>query len=593
MRRITSTAAACGLATLAFASAAMAADTRISVGSPATPFSQNKQNEPALAVNQFQPSVLVQGANDNVDLEACNAGDDTTCPFTPGVGTSGLSFSLDAGVSWMQPSYSGFSAGTCTGSVGAADPPCAPLTPDAGGLIHTVPWYYEAGLVSDGDPAVAFGPVPDSQGNFDWENGSRLYYANLSANFASKRNDFAVKGVEAIAVARTDDVATAAQGGTAGKAAWKPPVAIASTSSAAFADKEQIWADNVSSSPDFGNVYVCYGNFRGGPSAGSNAHDMIVARSTNGGDTWSRVQVVSIAGSPSGKFGLLSGSSGCTIRTASDGTVYVFWLGWDQQLKQNGIYIATSANGGATFTAPRRIFRVFATGVFDAEQGRNVMDGVGGARDDLSDAPSVDIANNAPLGADATNQIVLTWADGRDGINHEHVFFSTSTDGGGHWTGPDAVESPGDRGLYTAAAISPNGQDTYLVYNAFTTPFREDTSQPRELVGVVKHADIASNGTVGAFSELNRGASGDARGSSANSLTDEFLGDYVYAVATNSYGAGVWNDARNAADCPAIDAFRMSFQGGPPAPVPAPQQDCPPGFGNIDIYGGAWADPTP
>jgi hypothetical protein len=302
---------------------------------------------------------------------------------------------------------------------------------------------------------------------------------------------------------------------------------------------------------------------------------------------------VSIAGSPAGKFGVLSGTSGCTIRTASDGTVYVFWLGWDQQLKQNGIYMATSADGGATFTTPRRLFQVFATGVFDAEQGRNVMDGVGGARDDLSDAPSVDIANNAPFGADATNQIVLTWADGRDGINHEHVFFSTSTDGGDHWTGPDAVESPGDRGFYAAAAISPNGQDTYLVYNAFTTPFREDTSQPRDLVGVVKHADIASNGTVGAFSELNRGTSGDARGASANSLTDEFLGDYVYAVATNSYGAAVWNDARNAAYCPAIDAFRMALQGGPPAAVPAPQQQCPPGFGNIDIYGGAWADPTP
>jgi hypothetical protein len=593
MRRIACVATASGLAVLAFAVPAMAADTRVSVGSPSTPFSQNKQNEPALAVDQSQPTVLVQGANDNVDLEACNAGDDTTCPFTAGVGTSGLSLSFDSGTSWVQPSYSGFSAGTCSGVVGP-DPGCTPLTPQQGGLIHTLPWYYESGLVSDGDPAVAFGPVPDSQGNFSWENGSRLYYANLSANFASKRNDFAVKGVEATSVSRTDDVATAAQGGIAGKAAWKPPVAIASTSAAAFADKEQVWADNAASSPHFGNAYVCYGNFRGGPSAGSNAHDLLLARSTDGGDTWSRVQLATLAGSASGKWSVLSGTSGCTIRTASDGTVYVFWLGWNQQLKQNGIYMATSSNGGATFTAPRRIFQVFATGAFDPVQGRNTMDGVAGARDDLSDAPSIDIANNAPLGGpDATNQIVLTWADGRDGLNHEHVFFSTSTDGGTNWTGPDPVETAGDRGLYTAAAISPDGRDTYLVYNAFTTPYRQDTSQPRLLVGVVKHADIGANGVVGAFSELNRGVAGDARGSSSNSLEDEFLGDYVYAVATNDYGAGVWNDARNAADCPAIDAYRMFLNGGPAAPVPAPQQDCPPTFGNIDIYGGSWADPTP
>jgi hypothetical protein len=246
-----------------------------------------------------------------------------------------------------------------------------------------------------------------------------------------------------------------------------------------------------------------------------------------------------------------------------------------------------------TFGAARRLFEVVHTGVFDPVQGRFVMDGIAGARDDLSDAPSIDVANGAPTGAGATNQIVLSWVDGRDGLNHEHVFFTTSTDGGAHWTGPRAVESPGDRGYYSAAAISPDGHDVYLVYNAFLAPYREDTSQPRPLVGVVKHADVASGGGVGAFTELNRGASGDARGSSANALTDEFLGDYVYAVATNDYGAAVWNDVRRADDCPAIDAWRMSLHGGPSAPKPAPEQDCPAGFGNTDIFGGAWADPTP
>jgi hypothetical protein len=590
MRSITRVAAISGLALLVLAPSAMASDTRISVGSPPTPFSQNKQNEPALAVNQSQPSVLVQGANDNVDLEACNAGDDTTCPFTPGVGTSGLSFSLDGGTSWTQPAYSGYSAGTCLGAVGD-DAGCTPLTPADGGLIHTLPWYYENGVVSDGDPALAFGPAPDSNGNFAWANGARLYYANLTANFGSKRSDFAFKGVEGIGVSRSDDAAAAAGGD---KSAWQAPVVIPSTSAAAFADKEQIWADNAASSSHFGNVYVCFANYRGGPSAGSNAHDLLLARSTDGGDTWSRVQLAAIPGSSSGKFAVLSGTSGCTVRTASDGTVYAFWLGWNQQLKQNGIYMAKSSNGGATFTAPRRIFRVFATGVLDPEQGRNVMDGVAGARADLSDAPSIDIANNAPFGGpDATNQIVLSWADGRDGLNHEHVFFSTSTDVGDHWTGPDAVETSGDRGYYTAPAISPDGQDVYLVYNAFTAPYRDNTTQPRPLVGVVKHADISGSGSVGAFSELNRGVEGDARGSSANALTDEFLGDYVYAVATNDYGAGVWNDVRNADDCPAVDAWRMFLQGGPSAPEPAPQQDCPAGFGNTDIYGGSWADPTP
>jgi hypothetical protein len=228
----------------------------------------------------------------------------------------------------------------------------------------------------------------------------------------------------------------------------------------------------------------------------------------------------------------------------------------------------------------------------DPVQGRCVEDGVAGARNDLAAAPSVDIANGAPTGNGATNEIVDAWADGRDGLNSEHVMVSRSTNGGSIWSPPAAIETPGDRGLYVAPALSPDGKDLYVVYNAFTTPYRENTTDPRTLVGVFKHADI-TGGVLGLFSELNRGAPGDPRGSSANSLVAEFLGDYVYAIATRTYGAGVWNDVRNAADCPAIDDWRAFLQGlHTSVPRPAPQQDCQPTFGNSDIFGVSIADPT-
>jgi len=188
---------------------------------------------------------------------------------------------------------------------------------------------------------------------------------------------------------------------------------------------------------------------------------------------------------------------------------------------------------------------------------------------------------------------VMTYVSGP--LATPHVFFAESSDRGTSWSAPRAIETPGDRGLFAAPAISPNGRDVYVVYNAFTTPFQPTTATPRALVGVVKHADTAGTTPTGAFTELHRGAPGDPRGSSANALTDEFLGDYVYATATRTYGAAVWNDARNAQDCPAVDAWRQALQNGQNPPPPAPEQACGPAntFGNSDIFGGSYADPTP
>src|SRR5258708_7497526 len=162
--------------------AALNPDTRVSVGSPVTPFSQNKQNEPALAVDANHPTVLAGGANDNIDLEACNAGADTTCPFTAGVGVSGVYFSFDSGTTWKQPTYSGWSARDCLGVVGP-DPGCTPHV----GPIGTLPGYFEAGLASGGAPAGPLGPKTEAAGPLCWANGSKLCFAQLAAELSRLR----------------------------------------------------------------------------------------------------------------------------------------------------------------------------------------------------------------------------------------------------------------------------------------------------------------------------------------------------------------------------------------------------------------------
>jgi hypothetical protein len=578
---------ACALvASIPGALATHGGDREVTVASNDAIFSQNKQNEPAIAVDAAHPNILAAGSNDNIDMEACNAGDDTTCPFTPNVGGSGVYFSFNSGDSWTQPEYTGWTARHCLGAPGP-DPDCVVEK----GPIGTLPRYDEVNLVSDGDPAVVFGPRPGANGSFSWANGSRLYYANLTSNVSADLGEPGFKGFEAIAVSRTDDVAGAAADD---ESAWMKPVIVSKQSSATFADKEQIWADNAASSDFFGNVYICYASF-----TGNGAAPMVVARSTNGGNTWSTRHVSPAHNVAPSRWG----QSGCTIRTDSSGVVYVFWDQFQSPFRfmppVGTHFLAKSFDGGSSWTRPRALQRVTDPCFFlDPVIGRCVEDGVAGARNDLAPAPSVDIANGAPTGSDATNFMINAWADGRDGLNHEHVMVNWSTDRGSSWSAPVAIETAGDRGYYAAPAVSPNGTDVYVVYNAFTTPFRNNTSSARSLVGVVKHADVADllDGPPVNWQTVHRGTPGDPRGSSQNDLTAGFLGDYVYAIATRTYGAAVWNDARNAADCPAIDAWRMSLRTedeSDDVPRPAPQQDCLPRFGNTDIFGWSGLDPTP
>jgi len=532
---------------------AVSAESKVTVGSPASPYLPNGSNEPALAMDANNPAVLASGANDLVDNSPCKG---SNCGLTPDIGFSGIYFSFDSGGTWTQPTYTGLTARDGTTHVGD---------------IHTLPNYFDNGMSSSGDPALAFGPKP-GPGGFSWANGSRLYYANLAFPLTGQ-TPFA--GASAIAVSRTDNVQAAAADD---QSAWMDPVIVSRQNAALFSDKEDIWADNAASSRFFGNVYLCNTAFR---SAGGPPEPIVLSASSDGGSTWRQRQLTSATSNAQS-----GGRQGCAVRTDSTGVVYVVWEG--TAAGQSVFYLARSSDGGSNFEKPRAVATVHDVGVFDPVSGRIVFDGFAGTRTDSF--PSLGIANGAPTGADATDTIVLTWPDGA--LNHEQALVQTSADHGVTWSTPVDAAEAGDRTDNPAVAISPDGTDVYLVYSGYLDPFRTTTADPRRIQGVARHADVGPGGAVGSFTTLHRGAVGDARGST-RTLNRELIYDYQYAAAARDYGAVVWIDARDAAVCDAVNAYRQSLIDGSPIPAPSPLTDCPPTFGNLDNYSGSFLDPTP
>ncbi len=578
-------------ATAALALAGMApagsatVDALVTMGSPPTTHPQNAQNEPALAVAADRPTVLAAGANDLVDMQPCSRQASTTAgacsfplgTFNLGVGLTGVYFSFDSGHSWIQPTYQGLTAADC-------DPTVEPCTPHPG-PIHTIPNYYENGLRTRSDPGVAFGPAPGPDG-FSWENGDRLYASTIATNL----NDTRIGGGGesnsqntpfAITVSFIDNITPTR---ITDQTNWsRPYFAATHVAASAGVDKEQIWADNAASSPFFGNVYVCYSDFHS--FSQGNAFPLVpkVSTSVDGGVTWKDRQVAPpVANGPNGAL------DGCTVRTDSQGVVYAFFTHFSGT-SLNGFHtVIESHNGGQTWDPPRDVVAMTdPCFVVDPVSFRCVGDGIAGARSDLAAMPSIDIANGAPTGDDATDEIIDAWSDGGFGPNNERTMISYSTDGAETWSTPVAISLPGDRSAYSAPAIAPDGSMAYVVYMAYLQPFQTTTANPRLERGVLLSSGIDPDGVPTGWAPVYQGPAGDARGTTQGRiLYNEFLGDYVYAVATRTYGAGVWTDTRLTVDCPAMDAWRQqSFDAGHRVfPAPWPLGDCQPTFGNNDIF---------
>jgi hypothetical protein len=481
-----------------------------------TPFPQNKQNEPAIAQNPANPSNLIAGANDEIDLPACTA---SGCPFVANVGLSGVYVSHDAGVSWTQ-----FSAP-------AGDGNTASFNGD-GSTIHTLPGFATlasqlgiSGLASDGDPAIAF------------SRDGVAYYASLAGVRGTSAGDL-------LTVSRSSD-----EGAT-----WSDPVlATDKTNPVDFNDKEAVWVDKSPTSRFSGNVYVSWTLFIGGPGT---AEPIMFSRSIDGGRTFSSAQKLSA----SYNNNTIGGRQGSTIRTDASGTIYVVW---ESGVTINGTktdaqVFAKSTDGGVSFSRPAVISRVVG-----------LPSPIPGASFRNDSFPTVDIDQ-------VSGTIYVAWADFRNGRGQ--LMLSTSANGGASWSAARIVlDVAGRSTFFPGVAVSPDGTRVTVATQALDAV----PVGTRPGAGVVRYdsylAESINGGAFAAPVKIST-ASADPDGSSTNSLGAQFQGDYNTLISDNQFTWFIWTDARNAASCAAVDAFRAGVAAKPSVP-----DSCPGNFGNTDI----------
>jgi hypothetical protein len=486
--------------------------TKVSPGTAGvTHFPQNKQNESPMAVNPVDPSNAITGANDEIEEPDCTpaTGGASSCPFSPTVDTSGVYVTTNGGGSWSQQ------------------------------ILH---WFSAAGLTSDGDPVVAFGPNPDGTGGFSYSNGARAYFGSLagSPSFGPAH--------ELLAVSRSDN-----KGAT-----WSSPVlATNKLNPVQFNDKISIWADANPSSPFFGRVYVGWTLFTGNPNLSfgkSNTFSpepIVVAHSNDGGLTWSKpVRLTHAANN-----GAVGGRQDSFIRTTPDGNVFVFWDG--SLFRRSAVMGARSTDGGVSFGQP------FV---------------VSFKSDNPSPLPGASFrdSSNPQADADSSGNLYVTWTDYTSG--HGVVKLAKSTNGGGTWTTSTAANVPGRSAFFAAPAV--NGSNVFIGFNALDD-VAAGTDPGAGVVSYDAYYVLSSNGgsTFGA-PVLVSGTTSDPDAASTNGLTAQFLGDYNGAAA-GSDGA-FWfsfTGTMQGATCNAIDMWRAGL-----APEPNIYDSCPTDFGNSDIF---------
>lgn len=279
-------------------------------------------------------------------------------------------------------------------------------------------------------------------------------------------------------------------GGKTWEADASTVIAHESTPNTPFEDKPWIVADSSGRHPN--NLYIGWTHFT------LAASDLFFSRSTDDGKTWSApIKLNSVPGLPRDDNGALEGFHGVV---APDGTLYTIWD------DRSGIMMATSRDGGATFTHDRRIL--------PAGPGYFGINGV--ARSNGFPQIGLD-PRTKPHGGN----LYVSWSDYTDG--DVDVFVSTSADHGRTWGPPvrvnsDPIHNGADQFFQWMAVDPENGAVNLVFYDR-----RPDNQQTT--VTLARSTDGGRSFANYTLDQDSFEAEGD------------FLGDYT---AITAYGNKVW-----------------------------------------------------
>ena len=291
-------------------------ESEVTVGSNDNIFSQNKQNEPAVAMTP-----PIHGWSPQARTTTSIWKPATPAPITPvrSRRTSAVEHPVLLQLRrHVDPAHLHGAHRTrdCLGVVGDSDPPCvAHPGPMERCLTTTTPgWSPMAILRWSSDRARV--PAGSSRGPTDRVCTTRTSrplprFTRWLRSRASRRSPS--RGWMFLRASTRFPKRGAL---VASEDSWAPPVVVSKQSATTFSDKEQIWADQNQDSPFFGNAYVCWASFRSLSGGNAAPTPLVVGVSSDGGDTWRTKQVTDATNNPfNPKKGF--GRSGCTIaRTA-------------------------------------------------------------------------------------------------------------------------------------------------------------------------------------------------------------------------------------------------------------------------------------